>query len=83
MGNREDDKMAVGDNNRAVWLRLGEQPADMGRREGLLMGSDREGIDGRLGSGGQDEHDECPDQSDCHFTCRVRPVPSLRLKPAA
>src|SRR5204862_6913745 len=59
MSDGEDDDMAVGNDDRPVGLRQGEQPADMGRRKGLLMGSDREGIDGRLGSGGQDEHGRC------------------------
>jgi len=60
MGNREDDKMAVGDNNRAVGLRELEQPPDVGRGEGLGVGSLREGIDGRLGGRGQDEHEVAP-----------------------
>jgi hypothetical protein len=55
MSHGEDDKVTMRNNDRPLGLRLSEQPADVGCGEGRLMGSDREGIDGRLGRWGQDE----------------------------
>jgi hypothetical protein len=60
VGDSEDDKVPVRNDNRPIGLRGAEEPADVRRGEGGLVGSDRESIDGRLGSGGQDEHLRCP-----------------------
>ena len=70
MSDGEDDDMAVRNDNCPVRLRLSEQSPDVGGREGRLVGSDREGIDGRLGCGGQDERGS-------------RPVSQIAISPAA